>query len=153
LIEFDAHRFGGVKQPCLCDQHLRKVGVDAPVVRVVGVGQSGFAHATAKAHMVELCLYGAEAGLDVAQTFAIGQLGEDHGQKLVPASKSARVRVATIADDTLLKFFVRQEFDQLRENGAAGVHAPLFRRHRGGGKTELNFKSFPIRVAASCCCA
>jgi hypothetical protein len=51
-----------------------------------------------------------------------------------------------------LKFFVRQEFDQLRENGAASVHAPLFRRHRRGDETELNFKSFPIRVTASCCC-
>ena len=102
--------------------------------------------------MVEFWLHGAEAGLDVAQTFAIGQLREDHGQILVPASKAARVRVATIAGNAILKFFVRQEFDQLRENGAASVHAPLFRRHRRGDETELNFKSFPIRVTASCCC-
>ena len=96
-------------------------------MRVVGVGQRRFAHAAAKAHMVEFWLHGTEAGLDVAQTIAIGQLREDHGQILVPTRKAAWIRVAAIAGNALLKFFVRQEFDQLREDGAAGVHAPLFR--------------------------
>jgi hypothetical protein len=49
---------------------------------------------------------------------------------VVPASKTAWVRVATIAGNTLLEFLVGKVLNQLRENGATCVHAPLFRRRR-----------------------
>jgi hypothetical protein len=61
-------------------------------------------------------------------------LCKDHRQILVPTREAARIRIAAIAGYALLKFFVRQEFDQLREDGEASVHTPLFRHHREAEK-------------------
>ena len=69
------------------DQDLRKVGKDPPVMRFVGVGQSRARHFAAKPHVVELAPIELQAGLDIAQTLAIGQLREGHREKLVPAGK------------------------------------------------------------------
>ena len=66
-----------------------------------------------------------ETGFDVAQAFAIGELGESHRQILVPAREILRVPIATITGNALLKFLVRQVLDQLRKHRAAGVH-PAF---------------------------
>src|ERR1019366_9564653 len=66
-----------------------------------------------------------QAGLDIAQALAIGQLREGHRQQLVPTGKSPEVRVAMVAGNTLLKFLFGQMLDQLREDGAARVHPSL----------------------------
>jgi hypothetical protein len=44
-----------------------------------------------------------KTGLDVAQTFPIGQLREGHGQILIPAEKPAQPDVALIALDATTK--------------------------------------------------
>lgn len=41
LIQFDADWVGCVKRSREADQYLGEVGIDAPIMRVVGVGQSG----------------------------------------------------------------------------------------------------------------
>ena len=95
MIEFDAHWFGGIERSCNGNQHLREIGVDGPVVRVVGIGQGGTPDAAAKPRVIEFRAHGTETGLDVAQTLAIGQLREDHRQIPIPTGETARVRVAT----------------------------------------------------------
>ena len=50
----------------------REVGVDAPVVRLVGVSQGGTRDFAAKPDVVELGLDRAQTDFDVAQAFAIG---------------------------------------------------------------------------------
>jgi cobyrinic acid a,c-diamide synthase len=77
--------------------------------------------------VIELREHGTEAGLDVAQAFAIGQLREDHGQILIPTGEAAQVCIASVSDNAFLKFLVRHVLDELREDGATLVHAPLFR--------------------------
>jgi hypothetical protein len=98
---------------------LREVGVDAPVARFVGIGQRRARHAGVKAHVVQLASYRAQTGLDVPQTFAIGELGEGHRQILVPAGKVLRVAVSAVAGNAFLKFLVGEMFNQLRKHGAA----------------------------------
>jgi hypothetical protein len=39
LIQLDADRIGRIQRPRDSDQHLSEVGVDAPVMRVVGIRQ------------------------------------------------------------------------------------------------------------------
>ena len=46
---------------------------------------------------------------------------------LVPIRETAQVRVTAVSGNAFVKFFVRQVLDQLREDGAACVHAKLFR--------------------------
>jgi hypothetical protein len=62
------------------DQNLGEVGIDPPVVRLVGVAQGGARHLATQAHVVKLSTHGSKARLNVAQTFAIGQLSEGHRQ-------------------------------------------------------------------------
>jgi hypothetical protein len=73
--------------------------------------------------VVQLATYRAQAGLDVPQTLAIGELGEGHRQILVPTGKVLRLKVSTVAGDAFLKFLVGQMLDQLGKYSAAGVHA------------------------------
>jgi hypothetical protein len=104
---------------------LREIGEDAPVVALVGVGQCRACHAPAKAHMIQLAADGSEASLDVSQALAVGQLGERHGQKLVPAGEAAMVRVAPIPRNASLKLVPGQIIHDLGEHSLSGIHPPL----------------------------
>ena len=76
VVELEAEAVLGIERPGDADQRLGEVGMDAPVAPLVGVGQGGAGDAPADAHVVELGVLGAQAGLDVAQALAIGQLRE-----------------------------------------------------------------------------
>jgi hypothetical protein len=39
---------------------------------------------------------GTHTGLDVAQAVAVGELGEDHAEELIPAAKTADAEVAAV---------------------------------------------------------
>jgi hypothetical protein len=67
------------------DQMLRKIGEDAPVVSLIGVGQRGARDLAAEAHVVELAAHRPQTRLDIAQTLAIRELRESHRQILIPA--------------------------------------------------------------------
>src|SRR5208337_899453 len=102
-----------------------KVGVDPPVTRFVGIGQGGARHVAAEAHVIELGADGAQAGFDVAQALAVGQLGERHGEVLIPARQIFQVAITRIAGDALLELLVRKELDQLGKDCTPGVHPAL----------------------------
>ena len=53
MVEIHADGIGGVEGPGDADQDLRKVGKDAPVARLVGVGQSSPRHLAAYSEMIE----------------------------------------------------------------------------------------------------
>src|ERR1019366_6030485 len=110
------------------DQVLRKIGEDAPVVSFIGVRQGRAGNPTTESHVVEFAAHRSQARLDVAETLAVSELSEGHRQILVPARQTSVVLIAVIAGHTLLELDVGEMSDQLRENGSAGIHPPLFRR-------------------------
>ena len=110
----------------MADQNLREVGVDAPVMRVVGVGQRGARHPAVKTHMVEFAAQRSQARFYVAKAIPVSQLGEGHRQILIPTREASRSRIAAVPSDTTAKLAIRQEAQQLREDGSALVHAPLW---------------------------
>src|ERR1019366_9845911 len=75
-LEFKAERFIGVKRGGLLHKNVGDVGEDAPVTVFVGVGQGAAGGRLADAGVIEFRAEGCQAGFDVAQTFAPGQLGE-----------------------------------------------------------------------------
>src|SRR5450759_3008935 len=101
--------------------------------------------------MVELAAHRSQARLNVAETLAVSELSEGHRQILIPARQTSVVLIAVIASHTLLELEVGEMSDQLRENGSAGIHPPLFRRC---GVQPFNFyrcfqfKSFSGRMPA-----
>ncbi len=74
--------------------------------------------------MIEFALLGTQARLDVAQAFAIGELGKDHAQISIPAGKVFHLVMATIPIDASPERMDRKVIDDLRENDLAKVHSP-----------------------------
>src|SRR6202789_2847307 len=94
-------------------------------MRFIGIGQCGTRHATVKAHMVKLAAQRSQASLDVAKTIPISQLGKRHRQILVPTREAAWPRISAVSSYATAKITIRQEAQQLRENGSTLIHASL----------------------------
>jgi|SRR5688572_7921277 len=72
--------------------------------------------------VVQLARLGAEAILDIAEAFSIGQLRESHAQILVEARKSADVEIALVFADQAAERMPRREFHYLSEDQLSSVH-------------------------------
>ena len=75
LIQVHADRVADVQGPRDANQDLGEIGIDPPVARFVGVGQCGARHLGAESHAVELGAERTQARFDIAEAFAVGQLG------------------------------------------------------------------------------
>jgi len=74
--------------------------------------------------VIEFLLVATEAGLDIAEAFAIGELGEGHAEELIPAGEGLDFVVTLVAFDALAEFVDGKKIQELRENGFAKVHKP-----------------------------
>ena len=99
--------------------------MDAPVARLVGIGQRRAPNPLAKAHVVELGLLSRQTHFDVAQALAVGQLREGHNPELFRASQRANILVAAVARDVPCERRPGQEIHELGEQRLAGVHGGL----------------------------
>jgi hypothetical protein len=75
--------------------------------------------------VIKFAAHRAQAGFDVPQTLAIGQLREGHSQILIPAGEAFRVVFPAVTVHALVEFLVRQMLEQLRKHRAASVHPAL----------------------------
>ena len=89
------------------------------------VGQCRARDVAAESHGVELGATRTQARFDIAEAFAVGQLGEGRREELIPAGEAALAPVAVVAGHTAPELAIRKEVDQLREYGAAQIHEPL----------------------------
>src|ERR1700687_4449146 len=124
-VEIKSQRLIGVHRPCGCDQNLGEVSIDAPVDGLVGVRERRARDATAEAHVIELRMDRTQAGFDVAQAFAIGQLREAQTKKLIPTGKAAFSKISVITSDAFLKLVGGKMFHHLSEHRPANMHALL----------------------------
>src|SRR5439155_10761851 len=104
------------------DQDGGEIGIDPPIAAFVGVGQGAARDRTLNAHVIEPPVLRTQAGDDVAQTLAEGQLRKRHAQKLVPARETPHPVVAAIALYTLAKLVTRKMIHHLREQRSYQVH-------------------------------
>ena len=152
-LEFKAKGFIGVERGSLLDEHLSKVGKDAPVPLFVGHRQRIAGGGLADAGVIEFRAEGRQTGFDVAQTFAPSQLGKRQHEKLFIGGQLADTEVAVVTGDTLVKFVFGQEIEELGENGATFVHQVKNRRNAGshpqGIVAELKSKNDRTAVLSS----
>jgi len=85
LLQLDAEGFLGIELSGFVDQDLSKLGVDAPVSNLVGIGKGISRDLSSDAHVIESLLSCPQTDLDVSETFSVGELGKGHAQELVPA--------------------------------------------------------------------
>ena len=96
--------------------------VDAPVARLVGIGQRAAADVAAYAQMVEFAGLCTQTSFDIARALAIGRLRKGHAQKLVQTAEAADVEVAAVLLDQSTEGMPRRELHYLGEDELASVH-------------------------------
>ena len=122
LLKLRGQRFVGVEGGRLLNENLGEIGEDAPVARLVGVGQRAAGGRLANAAVIEFAPQSTQTRFDVAQTLAPGQLGKGQHNELFVGGQFTDAIIATIATDTLVEFVFGQAVQQLGEHGAAFVH-------------------------------
>lgn len=122
LLQLDPERFVCIERGRLFDQDVGEVGENPPVATFVGLGQRAAGHFAAQSQMVELRAARTQAGFDVAQTFAAGELREGQAEKLIPAGEAADFVVTTVTGDTALKLLGMNPVEQLGQDEFVGVH-------------------------------
>ena len=118
---------GGVERPGDSDEDLDKVSHDSLIARVVRIDQRAPGHGSPDAHVIEPGLHRAEAGLDVAQALAVGQVGEGQTDEQVETREATDLVVALLATPAATELGQRQEIHHMREDRSADMHGPLLR--------------------------
>ena len=95
---------------------------DAPIPQLVRVCQRGAMHAVTQTHGIKFVGIGAQCGLDIAQAFAPGQLGEGQHPKLLGTSQPAHPGIASMAIDYAGKTRPRYKVHDLCEQRLADIH-------------------------------
>lgn len=111
-----------VKLACPTNQQRGNVGPNAPVARLVGIGQRRAMNAVTHPHRIKFARIGAERHFDVAQALAPSQLRKCHDSKLLCASHTPNAGVAAVAIDDSSKARPRNELHNLRKKRFADVH-------------------------------
>jgi len=124
LRQIDGQWFLSVQLPRTTDQDLGEVGVDPPVVSMIGVGQRAPRDFAAKSGVIQLGPQGPQTRFDVPQAFAIGELRESHAQELVAARETATALIATILVDAGVELAPRQKVHELRKHELSVEHKP-----------------------------
>jgi hypothetical protein len=124
FFQLHTQRIARVQRTRCHNQHASEIGEDAPVARLVGIGQRAARDVAANAQVIQLPTEGPQTRLDVAQTLAVSELCKGHREKLVPARKLSYPMLASITRHTAPKFVSGNEIHQLREYRLARVHVP-----------------------------
>src|SRR6202795_4206772 len=114
-----------------------------PIVRFVGIGQSGAGNPTTDAHVVKLVRRRPQTGFDISQALAVGELCESHTKELVPAGKSSWSVIATVAFHAATKLAIWKIGNKLRKHGSSKIHEPLLTPVQA----PPNFKSRQAKTA------
>ena len=91
------------------DQHLSKVGVDAPISFFVGIGQRASRNSAPYPCVIKLGLHSPQACFDVAKTLPIGQLSEGHAKELIETRKASNPVFALISANAFVEFVSRKK--------------------------------------------
>src|SRR5665213_1508931 len=115
--QFYAEVLVDVERASLGDQPLSQLEVNAPVARLVSIGQRRASDRRADAHVVKRAGLSRQTHFDIAQALAVGQLREGHDAKLLGATEAARPVIATVPIDDAMEGLPRQGFLSLTDAG------------------------------------
>ena len=104
LFQCDAEGVRGVKFSGFRDEDLSKVRINPSIPVLIGVGKCIAGDVSSDAQMIKSGLSCTQTGLDISQTFAVGQLSEGHAEILVPAGKTDQLAIAVVSIYALAEF-------------------------------------------------
>jgi len=120
--QFYAKVLVDVERASLGDQPLSQLEVNAPVARLVSIGQRRASDRRTDPHVVKLAGLSCQTHFDIAQALAVGQLREGHDAKLLGAIEATRPVIAAVSIDDAMEGLPRQKVHGLREQGLAEIH-------------------------------
>src|SRR5258708_39938297 len=82
MVEIHTERIGGAEGSRNADQDVREVGKDAPVTRLIGVGQRGARHLALETHVVQLGAQRTETCFYIAQALPVSQLSRSEERRV-----------------------------------------------------------------------
>ena len=136
-----------VKRARLSDEQLSQIGENAPVAGGQGIGQRAAANGPAQSQMIELIGARVEAGFDVAQAFAPGQLREDQTDELLPTGEMFDLVVAAVAADATVELLAMKTIQELGKDVLTGVHgSKIAAMNRSGDRSSSN-RSHPPKCS------
>ena len=109
LVELQSEVLVRIQLPGDSDQHMSKVGVDAPIPFFVGIGQRASRNSAPDPCVIKLGLHGPQACFDVAKTLPIGQLSEGHAKELIETRKDSNPVLALIPANAFVEFVSRKK--------------------------------------------
>jgi hypothetical protein len=136
VVQFEAEILVDIKGTSLGDEDPGKIGIDPPVASFIGMSQGIAGNLSAKSHVIKPTFHGSEAGLDIAKTFAKGQLGKGQTEELIETRKAFDLVVSAIPPNTFSKFVKREEIHNLGKDGRWGIHRSLL-AGKGDDSTKL----------------
>ena len=98
------------------NQHMSKVGVDAPIPFFVCIGQRAPRNFAPDPCVIKLGLHGPQACFDIAKTLPISQLSKSHAKELIETRKVPNPILALVPVNASVEFVSREKAQELREN-------------------------------------
>src|ERR1019366_7931572 len=108
LFQVDSQRILDIQFSGVCNEDLSKVGVNAPVAMLVGLGQSVACDTATNAKVIQFGFHRIQAGFDIAKTVSTGQLSKRHAKKLIETGELSDTIVALVLADAAIEIALRQ---------------------------------------------
>ena len=137
-IELHTKRLRGIQRSCNANQVLGEVRIDLPRTCGVRIGQSVARNRrAAKPHVIQPFGLSTQIDFDVAQRFAVGQLGKRHGEELIQAREVLDLVLSVVICNAAAKRTQRQIEHELREYELALVHGGFGRESAKNPKSDF----------------
>src|ERR1039458_6746520 len=99
--------------------------------------------------MVEFAAERSQTRLYIAKAVPVRELCKGHRPILIPTREASRPCISAVSIHATAKFAIRQEAQQLREDGSALIHAPLWTVPRFGYRRARHVSNRGKRNARS----
>jgi len=139
VVQFDSEILVDIKGASLSNKNPSEISIYTPIASLIGVGQCIAGNTTAESHVIKPVFHRPEAGLDIAETFAISQLGKGLTEELVVAGKAFDLEVTAIPPNAFSKFVKGKKIQDLGKDSRRGIHRSLLAvlGQKGDNNTKL----------------
>lgn len=125
LVQCESERLVDVEGAGLGNQDLGEVVKDPPVVNAIGVSKCASRNCPSKASVIAFTTDGLQAGDDVTQAFAKGQLSKSQGEELISAREAAWPTMTTVTSNAGIEIVPRKIVHELGKHELTSEHGRI----------------------------
>jgi|GEM_PF-2066246 len=122
VFEIQAEILSGIQRLGLANESFFKNLPDSPVALVVGVRESGLGNRLRESKTMQSRRSRIHISGDVAQSLALGQVGEDHADEPLATSEVPDPGLGVVAFHQAGKCLTINEAEELNKDVSSGVH-------------------------------